>query len=38
MGFKELMSHEVGRIEQALPHSDREIAALSDEDLKVLIA
>ena len=33
MGFKELMSNEVRRIEQALPHSDREVEALSDEDL-----
>jgi hypothetical protein len=33
MGFKELVSDEVRRIEQALPHSDRAIAALSDEDL-----
>jgi hypothetical protein len=33
MGFKELMADEVHRIEQALPHSDREIEALSDEDL-----
>jgi len=33
MGFKELVSDEVRRIEQALPHSDREVATLSDEDL-----
>jgi hypothetical protein len=33
MGFKELMRDEVRRIEQALPHSDREVATLSDEDL-----
>jgi hypothetical protein len=29
MGFKELVSDEVRRIEQALPHSDREVATLS---------
>jgi hypothetical protein len=33
MGFKELMADEVRRIEQALPHSDREIKALDDAEL-----
>jgi hypothetical protein len=33
MGFKELLLDEVRRLDQVLPHSDREIVALSDEDL-----